>query len=902
MSDPIDRLTDALKDRYRLERELGQGGMATVYLAQDLKHNRKVAIKVLKPELAAVIGGERFVQEIATTAALQHPNILPLFDSGSADTFLFYVMPFVEGETLRARLDRSTQLGVDESVKLVSEVADALDYAHRHGVVHRDIKPENILIHEGRPMVADFGIAIAVSAAAGGRMTETGLSLGTPHYMSPEQATAEKNIDARSDIYSLGAVLYEMLSGDPPHVGASVQQIIMKIVTEDAAPVTKTRRSVPPNVAAAVATALERLPADRFESARDFAAALQNPAFRGTGATVARMRGAPGIAHAGPRARLRDPFVVGPWLAALAAIVVAVVLARRPAPAAPALPPIRFLLATSDSVSPFDNGPWPGAISPDGGTVVFSGAGPDHHLMLYSLRTNELDARPIPGTENGTQPYFSPDGAWVGFEQNGLERKVRLDGTSPVTIAGGGVANNGATWTPGGKIVIGSFGHFAGLVSVSAAGGQPVPLTHVDSAHGERAHYWPIATPDPNTVIFAIWYGNLGSAKLAAAAVDNGHVTPLGISGVRPLAVVDGRLVYVQADGTVMAVPFDLRHLRVTGSPTPVHDPVAVLAGSNGNAEVFVSNGGGLVSGRARASARLVWAARDGAVSPVSDQLRDYTLLALSPDGRRIAAEIADDHGSDVWIQDLDSPAGRRITTLGTVRWVSWTHDGSGVVYVSLDSASQGSIVWLQNLADGSPPQKLYEDPTVIGGTVLSPDGKSLIVNSYQSSWKLFRVPLDSGSAPAARAYVATGSNANYPAFSPDGRWVAYMSDETGQTEVYVRSFPDPATTVPVSTGGGVLPQWSPDGTHLYYAVLATGKLAVISVRVALSPTFRIVSRDTLTTLSGGVSNAGVFVSPDGKRVVYASPVSSAFQIFVAPNWSTEMRRRLAGAGGDGTH
>jgi eukaryotic-like serine/threonine-protein kinase len=279
--EPPVRLVAALAGRYRLERELGQGGMATVYLAQDLKHDRRVALKVLKPELAAVLGAERFVVEIKTTAALQHPHILPLFDSGTADGFLFYVMPYIEGETLRSKLDRETQLGVEESVRIATEVADALQYAHEHGV-HRDIKPENILLANGRPMVADFGIALAVSAAAGGRMTETGLSLGTPHYMSPEQATADKDLTNRSDIYSLGSVLYEMLAGNPPHTGASAQQIIMKIVTEEAAPVTAVRRAVPPNVAAAVAKALEKLPADRFESAKAFSPALHDRAFAGT--------------------------------------------------------------------------------------------------------------------------------------------------------------------------------------------------------------------------------------------------------------------------------------------------------------------------------------------------------------------------------------------------------------------------------------------------------------------------------------------------------------------------------------------------------------------------------------------------------------------------------------------
>src|SRR5512145_3402002 len=281
MVDGIPRLTAALADRYRIERELAQGGMATVYLAEDLRHKRKVALKVLKPELAAVLGADRFVQEITTTAALQHPHILPLFDSGSAGGFLYYVMPYVEGETLREKLNRETQLSVDEAVRITRDVADALDYAHRRGVIHRDIKPENILLHDGRPVVADFGIALALSAAAGGRMTETGLSLGTPHYMSPEQATAEKEITGRADVYSLASVLYEMLTGNPPHTGATAQQIIMKIITEPVAAVTKHRKSVPPNVAAAVSKALEKLPADRFATAREFAQALRNPAFAG---------------------------------------------------------------------------------------------------------------------------------------------------------------------------------------------------------------------------------------------------------------------------------------------------------------------------------------------------------------------------------------------------------------------------------------------------------------------------------------------------------------------------------------------------------------------------------------------------------------------------------------------
>src|SRR5881396_2955618 len=231
MSAPV-QLNTALSGRYRIEREIGQGGMATVYLAQDVRHDRHVALKVLNPELGAILGVERFLAEIRVTANLQHPNLLPLFDSGDADGLLFYVMPYVDGESLRARLDREKQLPIDEAVRLALAVASALDYAHRHGVIHRDLKPENILLHDGQPLVADFGIALAVSNAGGNRITQTGLSLGTPQYMSPEQATGDRAIDGRTDVYSLGAVTYEMLTGEPPHSGTTAQAIIAKVITD----------------------------------------------------------------------------------------------------------------------------------------------------------------------------------------------------------------------------------------------------------------------------------------------------------------------------------------------------------------------------------------------------------------------------------------------------------------------------------------------------------------------------------------------------------------------------------------------------------------------------------------------------------------------------------------------
>src|SRR5688500_5737004 len=270
----LTRLGTALEGRYTIDREIGAGGMATVYLARDVRHQRQVALKLLKPELGAVLGGDRFLSEIRVTANLQHPHLLPLFDSGEADGLLFYVMPYIEGESLRARLDREKQLPVDEAIRITSAVASALDYAHRHGVVHRDLKPENILLHDGQPLVSDFGIALAISNAGGARVTQTGLSLGTPAYMSPEQATGDRNIDARSDIYSLAAVLYEMLTGEPPHTGATVQAIIARVLTDKARSVRAARDTVPVHADTALQKALAKLPADRFATALQFADAL----------------------------------------------------------------------------------------------------------------------------------------------------------------------------------------------------------------------------------------------------------------------------------------------------------------------------------------------------------------------------------------------------------------------------------------------------------------------------------------------------------------------------------------------------------------------------------------------------------------------------------------------------
>ena len=362
MSDPVARLNAALEGRYAIERELGEGGMATVYLADDLKHERKVALKVLKPELAAVVGAERFLSEIKVTANLQHPNILPLFDSGDADSFLFYVMPYVEGETLKDRLDREHQLPVADAVHIATDMAEALDYAHRQGVVHRDIKPANVLLLEGKPVISDFGIALALGAAGGGRLTETGLSLGTPHYMSPEQATGDQAVGSATDTYALGSVLYEMLVGEPPYPGTTAQAVLGKIIAGKPVSAAEHRSSVPRNVDAAIRCAIEQLPADRFGSVQEFAKALADPGFRHGDVSVAEV-----TAAVGPWKRLALGFAV---LAGLFGLGLGWSL----------LQPEPQQQVTRIAVTPPTDvvigAPRGLAVSPDGRTVAF--AGPRH--------------------------------------------------------------------------------------------------------------------------------------------------------------------------------------------------------------------------------------------------------------------------------------------------------------------------------------------------------------------------------------------------------------------------------------------------------------------------------------------------------------------------------------------
>ena len=830
MSESVGRLESALADRYRIERELGQGGMATVYLAHDLKHDRKVAVKVLKPELAAVIGAERFVAEIKTTAQLQHPHILPLFDSGIAvvnresrdantdptthdprpATLLYYVMPFIDGETLRTRLDRETQLGIEEAVKLTMAVADALDYAHRHGVVHRDIKPENILLHDGRPMVADFGIALALSAAAGGRMTETGMSLGTPHYMSPEQATADKDITARSDIYSLASVLYEMLTGNPPHTGASAQQIIMKIVTEEAAPVTRLRKAVPPNVAAAVGKALEKLPADRFETAAAFAAALANPAFH-----TAEPAGATG-AWSGKQGVSRRALLT---MAAVAALLLGASLWGwlRPRPAPPV---IRYGLSLPVSQSPLIGSPAP-MPAPDGSYLVYIGPAASGS-QLWLKRRDSYTATPIPGSAGAQSFTVSPDGEWVAFTGSGQLRKLPVAGGTAVTLVGDSVGGvYGVAWLDDGTIVY-SLRSAAALMRISAAGGVPSLAWRSDS----MISMLPNPLPGGRGVTFLSCTAGCPESQLWVLDLKTNSARMVLRGASSGVYVQTGHLVYSNDEGAVFAAPFDRDHLELTGTPIALGEQLAISTGIqlfrvSRSGMLVMSVGGRNVTGR---TFGMMWVDRSGRETPVDTgwtfqltSLANNHGWALSPDGSRVAIGLSTGAGDDIWVKPLPKGAPYRVTfdPQSDAR-PRWTSDGR---YVSFVGVRTPGGLYLHR-ADGAGSDSLLFKGVIDEGMV-TPDNRWIVLRQGSVGQVAggrnitgLRVGMDTVPVPV----LATPFDEEAIALSPDGNWMAYQSDETGRTEVFVRPFPNTdAGKKQVSSGGGLAPLWSRTGKELFY-------------------------------------------------------------------------------------
>ena len=894
---PPPRLVAALADRYKIERELGVGGMATVYLAEDLRHARKVAVKVLKPELAAVIGAERFIAEIRTTAALQHPHILPLFDSGEADSFLYYVMPFVDGETLRNLLDRESMLGVDAALQLTAAIADALQYAHDHGVIHRDIKPENILIANGRPVVADFGIALAVSAAAGGRMTETGLSLGTPHYMSPEQATAEKDITARSDQYALACVLYEMLAGQPPHDGGSAQQVIMKIITEVPADLTTRRKTVPAYVAAAVEQALEKLPADRFDSMRTFAAALAEP---NSTARTTRARSVATPVGGGSRTYA----LVG---ATALLFAVAAWGWLRPTPT-PSVLRYELPIASLANASSFSTDLQAPLSASDGSFLVYAAprTGDASWVQLYRKSREQASGTPIEGSEYATSFALSPDERWIAFTANSQLRKVPVSGGVPEVLVSANVYGpGGVAWLEDGSLLFGkSERGLPVLTRIGSDGG--VERVVFESRTG--AAVLPVGVQGTDLAFF----GNCSSpttCDLHVINLQSGESRQV-LKGVLFSAwSTTGHLVYVQTR-RLMAVAFDTRTMQMRG------EPIEMATGlSDALSPIRLSTDGTLItrigSGALMQSYEMVWLDRNGRTAPL-DSSWQFALTAgsgnvgwaLSPDATRLAIGLATEAGDNVWVRTLpDGPLSRLSVDGGPSVRPRWTADGQSVIYVRQGG---GPGVVLRSA------QGTGQDSMLLTGlvdeAVLSPDGTWLLVRDGASGSvrggrdiRGLRIGVDTSLAPL----IATRFDEQAVTVSPDGRWVAYHADETGRNEVFVRSFPRTDDVKrQLSSTGGSSPLWSRDGRELFFVNENQEMMsaAVVSARNSDTPIqfarpvplFRIP--DNLLNIEYAFYTPWD-VAPDGRFLMARSlsaPGGEQSRIVVAENWFTELKEKLA--------
>ncbi len=896
LTDASSRLSNALADRYTIERELGAGGMATVYLAHDVRHDRKVALKVLRPELSAILGGERFLAEIKTTANLQHPHILSLFDSGEADGLVFYVMPYVEGESLRDRLTRDKQLPVEDAVRIAREVADALDYAHQHGIVHRDIKPENILLHGGHAQVADFGIALAAARSEGGaRMTETGMSLGTPHYMSPEQAMGEREITPKADIYALGCVLYEMLTGEPPFTGPTAQAIVARVMTEQPRALTLQRHTIPPHVEAAVQTALEKLPADRFASAAQFAEALEGRG-RGDWGTEGRTRSA----RLGPAVpRSRRPVVArlalaAPWVVAIAAVAALAWSRVRDASRSGAT---WNYITLGDTTQLLANAPAL-ALSPDGATLVFRQL--TLNGRLWVKRRGELNATPIPGTERSTNPVISPDGEWIAFLADGRLRKVRTEGGAVVTLADSASIGGfgGAAWLDDGTLVYVP-PSLSSLRRVSAAGG-PSTVVLLDSLLGGLGAGMPTPLPGARGVLFQGCSSGCITMGVHVLDLRTGTHKLLFADVAQAWYLPSGHLLYVRRDGVALVAPFDLGRLEVSGTAVPVLEDVLV---TNGFAQLAWSASGSLIymrGGGATAENTVVRVGRSGGAEPIDPSwVGLFSALALSPDGHRMAVGAgASVGGLNVWIKQLERGPFTRLTFGGRDRRPAWSPDGRRVAFVR-DTANTSIVV--ARPVDGSGPDlEMARLDRQVQEVAWSRGGRWLLLrtdNATAGNGDLVGVRTTGDTTPVP--LVFSPFTELHPALSPDERWLAYASNESGTFEVYVRPFPNTGGgRWQVSNGGGNSPVWSSSARELFYLDAAN---RVVAVQVAAGSSFAVTGSRPLFDASNFLVDAfhtSFDVTPDGRSFVFIAPqapgpLAGTQPIVQVDNWFADMRARL---------
>jgi Tol biopolymer transport system component len=869
--------------------------MGEVYRARDTRLNRTVAVKVLPADVAgAADRRERFEREAQAIAALNHPHICTLHDVVDHEGSLCLVMEHLEGETLQARLDSSHAAGermpIATALTVAIQIADALDKAHNAGILHRDIKPANIFLTKAGAKLLDFGLAksVAPSALSGvsilpttpAGLTAVGTIVGSFQYMSPEQVEGQP-VGPASDIFSFGCVLYEMVSGRKAFEGKTATSIIAAVLKEEPAPVSTVQPLTPPALDHVIARCLAKETDERWQSAGDLKRQLQWIA-GGSGGTQV---GVPAVAAPPRRVGGRERLA---WAVAAMAIAGAAVAMWLPLRRSAVEPPLSRLLMP---VAPADNSTGEVAISRDGTRVAYIGRTETTTWQLYLRALDEIAPRPIvPGAV--VNPAFSPDGQWIAFGDGARIKKVPVAGGTPVDVCAAGRGGaRGITWASNDVIVFGAADDTtAGIRRVTAAGGEPVVLTRRD-IEKEALHFWPIAVPGGRYVVFAV-------QSRASSEIDELDIDVVSLDGGSPRHVLHGGVPFrvlptghllIARGREIFAVAFDLVRGEAHGAP------VRVLAWPGAGIDVSDTGTVVMTQGGADDAARsLTWVERERGSTPIALPQRAYYDPRLSPDGQRLVVE-GTDAGDDIWVVDLRRGTTTRLSfDPGEDETPAWSPDGRWVAYASSRGGQRRAIY--RRAADGSGSEELlFSSPDHMHVDDWSHDGRSLLltIDAVSTKTDIWVLPLD-GSSKAAPLLQSAFAEAN-SRLSPDGRWIAYESNESGRSEVYVQHFPALGGKLQVSTNGGGQPVWAVDGRQLFYR--GGGKL--ISVSVTAGDPLQLGTATPLfddTFVNKGANHVGYDVAADGRRFVFARETASMTprQYFdVVEHWLPELLRRV---------
>ena len=864
--------------------------MGEVYKARDTRLERTVAIKVLSQRLSASPEvRQRFEREARTISQLSHPHICALYDVGSHEGTEYLVMEYLEGETLSERLAKGA-LPLEQMLKFSIEIADALDKAHRQGIVHRDLKPGNVMLTKSGVKLLDFGLAKAVAPApqrgsltslpTQQGLTHEGTILGTFQYMAPEQLEG-KDADVRSDIFALGALLYEMATGKKAFSGSSQASLITAIMSSEPPAISTVQPMTPSALDRVVKTCLSKDPEDRWQSASDLRNELK------------------WIADGSSQTRIAVPIAARrmgrAWLPAAAAIAIAFAAlgfaaARLIHPPPPGIPVLRasIVLPPRMELDPQNTAI---ALAPDGSRLVLAAIGADGKRRLWLRALDGLDPQPLSGTDNATCPFWSPDSRMIGFFADKKLKKVPASGGTVQTICDA-ADGRGGSWGSRDVIVFAP-APFSGLARVSAAGGTPTALTEVREQGA--THRLPFFLPDGRHVLFLS-----GTAKsidkgnaICALDLDTGQITVVTHENSEGRYAEPGYLLFFR-EGNLMAQPMDAKRLRVTGEAIPIAEGVQfnLLRWSIG---VSFSRTGLVVlqAGSAGSKSRLTWFDLDGKELGVIGEPAPIRMHAISPDGSRVAAVIpaADGTSAGIWIYDLARGVPTRLSYEGGFQIAPlWSPDGKRVAY---GDSEAGSL--LVRAADGtSEPKSLYRAPTNVWPLSWSPDGRLIafrLQDPKTGRLDLWIVPAD-GSEPA-KPYIATPGQETWGAFSPDGKWFGYVSDESGRNELYIVPFPGPGLKRQISSGGADLGIWLAAGRRIAYRQPPGNKLFAVE----LEPRGSTLAIGATTPIFGGKPFPDTLfsdVTHDGKRLLIAVPVedSQAGGLTLVTNWTAELIRK----------